>query len=181
MAQMPITQNSPFVQNTPFPIQRAATLLTIIAVIIGGARYFPFALQQDWWQLLLFYGAFILGSLLAPMIFIGEQVWLPRFISLLNLDSKASYSALRNSILFLVLPILGLFLVSSSRAPIGLGFLLSISLWYAWEAVELLRGNRPLFQQYFGNRYQVLTELHQYLLYFYLGYAIFLAIGLVLI
>lgn len=152
------------------------------AGVLGVLRYSEFFWQQEWLNAVLYPGLFWLGASTAALFWTLSPWWLGQLQHWgLRFSTRPDYSPLRTPLLFLVLPVLGVFLVSSSRAPFGLGFLWSLSVWYAFEAWRLYQGDPSLIQSYFTNQQQLRAEGIQALILAQIAYTVLITAGLLVI
>ncbi len=154
-----------------------------VGTLLGIGRFlFPFSslsfsfFMEFAFSLLVF----LTGVFIAPLTFLTEVRWKQLLEEKLSLRFPAQESPLRQGILFLILPILGIFVVSSSRAPLGLGFLWGISAWYALEAWQILQKNESLRTAYFP-AHDYLDENTRYILWGFCIYAALLTFGILFI
>lgn len=156
--------------------------IVLSAVIVGLGRYIELFFRQEWLTAATFSFLFWLGATAAAVFWTLSPWWLHQLQQLgLRFSTRPDYSPLRTPLLFFVLPILGVFLVSSSRAPFGLGFLWSLSIWYAFEAVQLLQQNQAYVRSYFADVTQLRAEGIQTLLWGQVVYALLITVGLLVI
>lgn len=163
--------------------RRMFTYLLIAGLALGIGRYilpFPGVTAGAWVQFAVSLVMFVIGVLIAPFTFLMESRWKPFLVNRFSLQLPGQSSPLRTGILFVVLPILGVFVITSSRAPIGLGFLWGISLWYAMEAWWMLQGNQTLWQAYFRTQ-EMGDSQTTTLLWGFCLYAVLLSLGILVI
>jgi hypothetical protein len=141
---------------------------------------------------------FVVGSALAFLVFlfehqfgkiatrVGETLANNRLTSDLpsvtaSPTSLTDSSPLKQSLILFVLPIVGIFLLSSSRAPVGLGFLLGVS-WIYFADILTFFQNRPsdFPAEYFPPQ-QAQSRSVQTALAWYVIYMVALVIALLLL
>jgi len=146
--------------------------LLLVSFFLALGRYlWPW--PSDWFQFVFRVFLFMSGVLIAPFIFLTEPTWKALLIRKFSLQFRSQESPLRTGVLLILLPILGLFVLTSSRSPIGFGFLWGISAWYASEVWQMLNGHTNLLQAYFPNK-QYRQELP--LIYIFWGYCVYAAL-----
>lgn len=160
--------------------QRLFLNLLVISLVLGVGRYIlPW--PTDWLAFALNLLLFTLGVLIAPFIFLTETTWKTYLEKQFQLHFGNQESPLRNGILFVLLPVLGIFVLTSSRSPIGLGFLWGISAWYAGEVWQMMQSNTELLQAYFPSSKQRAELPLQYIFWGYCVYAVVLTLGILFI
>lgn len=128
----------------------------LFLVALGAARAFSLSDPHDWFiQTVLF----VLGGWLSTLIFVFEpQVntgieqigsWLAHEDTSNQpaTPSPSTHSWLRSSTILFILPILAVYLLTSSQSAIGFGFLCGISLVYLIDIWKFTQGKFPAFLQ----------------------------------
>lgn len=95
--------------------------------------------------------------------------------------SLTDTSPLKQSLILFLLPIIGIFLVSSSRAPLGLGFLLGISWIYFGDLLAFLQNQPSDFPDEYFPPQQAQSRSVQTALVWYGIYMLVLVIALFLV
>jgi hypothetical protein len=131
-------------------------------------------------------GLFVAGVFLAHFVFIIDgQVQraahrrLP--IGVVTSEAAPDGSPLRQGFVLLLLPVLALFLISSTRAALGLGFFWGLSSVYWWEMVDFFRGQAARVQETYFNQFPAGSPTIRILVGLYLAYGLLLSIGLLLV
>lgn len=134
--------------------------MTIILIVgLAIARYFRFDFTS--WGWLLQISLFVLGALFSHTLFLFEtnlNQHIDRVGWLLAHEedtapiapAPSAHSWLRSQVVLMVLPILAVYLLSSSRSALGFGFLFGLSWVYALDIWSFAQGKNPAFvTQYF--------------------------------
>jgi len=178
----------------------------LIILVVALARYFNFSLTDWTWQWIFEVIMFSLGAGLSHLIFLAEPeinrsinrvgYWMAREEpSIANepahIDDQlyqpaqasqpartsAGHSWLRNSTFLLILPILAIYLLTSSSLAIGFGFLYGLSLIYLMDIWDFSRNqNNNFIKQYFWT-----PPSAQYIQTLIMGYGAYFAILTVLL
>lgn len=178
----------------------------LIILVVALARYFNFSLTNWTWQWIFEVIMFSLGAGLSHLIFLAEPeinrsinrvgYWMAREEpSVANepahIDDQlyqpaqasqpartpADHSWLRNSTFLLILPILAIYLLTSSSLAIGFGFLYGLSLIYLMDIWDFSRNqNNNFIKQYFWT-----PPSAQYIQTLIMGYGAYFAILTVLL
>lgn len=119
-------------------------------LLIGFFRYFEFTRLDTLIPLVLLLAGYFVGTTLMET----HQFWLSWLINKMpgtKAEDVQGIAALRSPMLFLALPVLGILLVTSNSAALGLGAYWGVWSWYALEAWAILHGNQAVKSQYFPN------------------------------
>ncbi len=140
--------------------------------------------ESSWWLIgwsTLLFGA---GVLLAQLVFLGDEALhyaTQQHLPLGNPSEVMSdISPLRRGYMLLVLPVLALFLISSTRATLGLGFfwgLSSVYWWDLWRYFTDTTARAQLHQRYF-NQFPATSAWVTGILLAYLAYGLILTVVL---
>lgn len=142
-------------------------LFLLGGIVLGFLRVFSLAeltTPEGIAGILLQTLVFVIGVIIAPYFFFSEQLWnqwlnklfppekaeIPTAVGPAVAAPTSAIASLRTPFLLLVLPILGILLLSTSRSPLGLGFFWGVMAWYGIELWQILHGNQSLAHQYFG-------------------------------
>jgi len=135
------TQPLQTIQNVVISEKKLFMQLMFIGAILGiGRFFFPFpGLEITTLMSVAFsIGLFLLGVFIAPFIFLMEPRWKQLLVNKFSLELPGEKSPLRTGIIFILLPVLGIFIVTSSLSPIGLGFVWGVTAWYLTEVWQIL-------------------------------------------
>lgn len=121
----------------------------LVAFIVGVARYLSLNnILPSLLSTALFFG----GVVLAHLLFVYEP-WVMQKLALLIRDTtlaQNNISFLRHGLVVLALPILAIFALSSTRVPIGLGFVWGIMAVYTYDLFLFVRtGDQRIGDEYF--------------------------------
>ncbi len=175
--------------NDSFPLQlkeivnsRRKLFINLLIISLGlalGRYLLPW--PTNWISFAINVLLFIVGVLIAPFAFLTETSWKKILEQKFELHFGQQESPLRTGILFILLPILGVFVLTSSRAPIGLGFLWGISAWYAGEVWQMLKGRTDLVNAYFSSPEQQASLPLRNIFWGYCLYAVILTVGILIL
>jgi hypothetical protein len=186
----PVRQNLALVVKFP-----GLPILVLLAALLAVVRFWQPADYFNWvFQILLF----VVGAVLGQILFlfepyfgkaansIGSSLANNRLTSDLpeiprQSTSLTDTSPLKQSLILFLLPIVGVFLLSSSRWPLGLGFLLGVSWVYFWDILAFLRNGESEFPKEYFPPQQAESRSVQTALIWYMLYMAILAVGLILI
>jgi hypothetical protein len=124
---------------------------------IGFFRYFELTQINSLIPLALLVVGYFIGITLMET----HQIWLTWLIKKIPgtaAEDVVGIAALRSPILFLALPALGILLIASNSAAMGLGSFWGVWSWYALEAWAILHGNQALKSKYFASTAQQTLE-----------------------
>lgn len=170
-------------------------VLILLAVVLAIVRFWQPADLFNWgFQSALF----VIGSILGQVLFvfepyfgraansIGGSLANNRLTSdLPEIPGKATSltdtSPLKQGLILFLLPIVGIFLLSSSRWPLGLGFLLGVSWVYFWDILGFLRNAASEFPKEYFPPQQAESRSVQTALIWYGLYMVILVIGLAVV
>lgn len=132
-------------------------MVFLLAGVIGTIRGLVWL---DWWSLLPV-GLFVMGSLLGYWLIMAHEQWIPAIIrNMPTLDDSdtGAVAVLRSPLMFILLPILGTFLLFLPNSMLGLGVFWGILGWYASEAWPLVQGKPEWMSRYFPHLTSLQTE-----------------------
>lgn len=178
---MPNTVSDALAKVRSYHQHLAATLVT--GVLVGIFR--SFSLDSPLTTAIAS-ALFVAGVFLAHFVFlIDGQVQraahrrLP--IGVVTGEVAADGSPLRQGFVLLLLPVLALFLISSTRAALGLGFFWGLSSVYWWEMVDFFRGGAARVQETYFDQFPAGSPTVRILAGLYLLYGLLLTAGLLLV
>ncbi len=137
-----------------------ATLQVGIFVVLSSAilavfrTFYPFSSFSVFTNTtaLISVGLFILGSILGLVLISTAPRWIRQLLQRIPwelVNDASAVATLRSPVMLLVIPILGILLLMSNSASLGLGAFWGVWSWYAHQVLQILTGNPSLTQQYF--------------------------------
>lgn len=156
-----------------------ATLLTGLAVGLGRAFDLADPIGMAIATLL-----FLAGVFGAHFVFLFDeqiQATAHRRLPLGEVAGGPGRSPLRQGLMLLLLPVLALFLVSSTRAALGLGFFWGLSAVYWWELVHYFGPEAARLHETYFPSFPAGSLAARVLVVAFLGYGLLLTGGLLLV
>lgn len=137
------------------------------SVLIAIVRYFSSTMPLWFaWQSI----QLMLGVVGGHLLLMSEGWWKTK----LHLESARS--SWRQAHMLLILPLLGLFLVTSTRGPFGLGLLWGLSLYFFVDTWPFWFNNRAaVLATYFGNKEDALSWAGQLIAFFQISFVLITA------
>jgi hypothetical protein len=132
-------------------------LALFMGLVIGLIHFFR---PSDIWTLLPVL-LIVVGVVLGHLIIDTHEIWMNLLLDSLpgaRPEDGSSISAVRSSINFLIVPLLGIMIFLSNTAPLGLGAFLGVWSWYALPAWQILRGEPTATSQFFSGQTQVTRD-----------------------
>ncbi len=164
--------------------QHQHLLVTLITgLLVGEARSFS---VEEPIRSALSAALFVAGVFLAHFIFLIDSQLKQAAHHRLPLGEASSApivdsSPLRQGIVILLLPVLALFLISSTRAALGLGFFWGLSSVYWWEMMDYFRGQAARIQTTYFHQFPAGSPTVNFLVGAYLLYGLLLTAGLLVV
>lgn len=129
---------------------------------------------------------FLLGVFLAHLAFLLDsqlQQTAHRRLTIGETSGEliSGQSPLRQGIMLLLLPVLALFLISSTRAALGLGFIWGLSGVYWWELLGFFRGEAARLQATYFHQFPPGSPVVLGITCAYLIYGLLLTAGILLV
>ncbi len=135
-------------------------LSLLMVLIVGLVRYFSFTHPIVF---VLSTIGLLAGAFLAHLLF-AEEMMVRKYLAQAVKDPELAQthdSLLRHGLIVFLLPVLSLFALTSTRNPVGLGFIWGVMMVYSYDLLQFVRTRNKAFVEEYFHAFDVEANIQQ--------------------